>query len=619
MQLLRVGQSCCRAHHSAPWLCTRLTTRTRTPATVLLHAVPFVSTHRTCACSRSSLSHHPTFVWLRGMCSDLRRCSSAFITRSKNVLLLFPVIPDRLPSTLRVHKGMRNRRLRVCMGHCARQGKRDHMEDRVALVPAGLRFRPGATPPCETSTVLVAPSQQTTGAGYAALLEEHTAVAEPALGVESPEFCFAGVYDGHAGHKVADYLKCYLHVAVASHLSVQGNHTRQLEAAFEDVDQKVCRSTDLSESGSCAVVACVIPRTAESPSRVALDVGRAAGSAQQPGVAEADQATAAPEAVVCRVESQDESDDSPASNPRASSPVVPTLSLGAGGAGAGSSTSGSGATAVLSSSTAAAGSQPSPSAGHARMTSRLLFTDGGNPGDAAPTPDGLMPHIETHLSPVAPPPERPLLVVRSAPSIRHSVTEGGRPQLRVTPSRSASAARLLIAHVGDSAAILCRAGTAEAVCTPHKPTMPLEAARIQAAGGMVASNGRIHGILDTSRAFGDVGFKASFKESGNRLHRSNVVVAKPDVMEFDLLPSDEFLILASDGLLSVMNMQQAVNLVKRQLLDHGDVDRAAELLVAQAINAQHATDNVSVVIICFHQVGSERQEEDDGDDGNPRP
>ena len=196
----------------------------------------------------------------------------------------------------------------------------------------------------------------------------------------------------------------------------------------------------------------------------------------------------------------------------------------------------------------------------------------------------------------------------------HAYTDGARQDLRVAPSRTASPARLIIAHVGDSAAILCRAGTAEAVCTPHHPSEPREGARIRAAGGLISSNGRIHGILGTSRAFGDVGFKASFKGSGNHMHSGNVVVAVPDVFQFDLLPTDEFLILASDGLLGVMHMQQAVNLVKQQLLDHGDVDRAAEVLVSTAISTQHSKDNVSVVIIAFHQLG----EHAEVDDGNPR-
>ena len=169
------------------------------------------------------------------------------------------------------------------------------------------------------------------------------------------------------------------------------------------------------------------------------------------------------------------------------------------------------------------------------------------------------------------------------------------------PARRLSPGRLVVAHVGDSSAILCRAGTAESVCAPHKPDEPAERARIEAAGGKVADNGRIHGILATSRAFGDVGFKASFEASGNRLHVGNVVVADPDVIEFALLPSDEFLILASDGLLSSMHMQQAVNLVKRELLEHADVGRAADVLVSEAIGTPHSTDNVAAVIMCFHQ------------------
>lgn len=43
--------------------------------------------------------------------------------------------------------------------------------------------------------------------------------------------------------------------------------------------------------------------------------------------------------------------------------------------------------------------------------------------------------------------------------------------------------KLYVANVGDSRAVLCRAGHAVPLTVPHKPHMPAERARIQAAGG----------------------------------------------------------------------------------------------------------------------------------------
>lgn len=549
--------------------------------------------------------------------TEIKRASSMFVSRSKNVLLLFPVIPQRLPPALHVAKGMRHPRLRVCVGHCARQGMRDHMEDRVALVPTGLCLNVGSPDTAVAGGIASSASgrsARSNGGSVRTVVSKrmgaaseskvsgrvtHTyAAARRPSYSPNREFCFAGVYDGHAGHHASEFLRQHLHLAVEHRLCVHGNHQEQLAQAFADVDSQICSDPELAQSGSCAVVACVLPRQG-GVGMDDVDLAIGATPVVLEGVEEA--------AVL-------HEDGSPASRPRPLSPAaMPHLllpapavtspgchdgsgrgsSAGAGaGAGAGAVAGAKASAGYVGGSGAAVMTPPrvetSTHGGDAVGGSRLLSSlDEGEEGDGLggdSAQDGntaqtkvLSPHMHQSM------PARAL---------------GGTHHL---PARRVSPARLLVAHVGDSSAILCRAGTAEAVCAPHKPDEPAERERIEAAGGKVADNGRIHGILATSRAFGDVGFKASFEASGNRMHVGDVVVADPDVIEFDLLPSDEFLILASDGLLAVMNMQQAVNLVKRELLEHADVGRAAEVLVAEAITTQHSTDNVAAVIMCFHQ------------------
>jgi serine/threonine protein phosphatase PrpC len=55
-------------------------------------------------------------------------------------------------------------------------------------------------------------------------------------------------------------------------------------------------------------------------------------------------------------------------------------------------------------------------------------------------------------------------------------------------------------------AVLCRNGAAVFVTKDHKPAQPEEVARIESAGGFVASN-RVCHCLAVSRAFGDFEFK----------------------------------------------------------------------------------------------------------------
>ena len=61
---------------------------------------------------------------------------------------------------------------------------------------------------------------------------------------------------------------------------------------------------------------------------------------------------------------------------------------------------------------------------------------------------------------------------------------------------------LTVANVGDSRAVLCRAGVALPLSRDHKPKVSAERQRILHAGGFIV-DGRVHGDLSLSRALGD--------------------------------------------------------------------------------------------------------------------
>jgi len=105
------------------------------------------------------------------------------------------------------------------------------------------------------------------------------------------------------------------------------------------------------------------------------------------------------------------------------------------------------------------------------------------------------------------------------------------------------------AHCGDSRAVLCRRGEPLRLTEDHKPNLPRERKRVEALGGRVdfarcwrvivdPGGGRPASGLAVSRSFGDPEFKEP-------LH---LVIATPDVMTERLTPEDEFIVLASDGL-----------------------------------------------------------------------
>ena len=59
--------------------------------------------------------------------------------------------------------------------------------------------------------------------------------------------------------------------------------------------------------------------------------------------------------------------------------------------------------------------------------------------------------------------------------------------------------------------------------------------------------------------------------------------------------------LACDGLFEVMTPRGVTDFVRAALLRHGDVQRAAEELVHEAVQVRHTTDNVSAVVVVLTQ------------------
>ena len=118
-----------------------------------------------------------------------------------------------------------------------------------------------------------------------------------------------------------------------------------------------------------------------------------------------------------------------------------------------------------------------------------------------------------------------------------------------------------IANSGDSRAVLCRNGDAIELSTDHKVTLQSEADRIVAAGGVVL-NGRVNGSLNLTRAIGDLAFKGD----PNLSPEDQVITANPDVTVIDINPdTDDFIVIACDGLWEVMKSQEVVDYILHSL------------------------------------------------------
>merc|ERR1712146_481193 len=149
---------------------------------------------------------------------------------------------------------------------------------------------------------------------------------------------------------------------------------------------------------------------------------------------------------------------------------------------------------------------------------------------------------------------------------------------------------------------------AVAMSVDHKPTDPGEQQRVSRCGGMVHF-GRVGGCLAVSRALGDFEFKFNVLQY---VHREYQVSNVADIRSINITDATQFLILACDGLWDVMTNEDAVSWATDYISRAVDssktptVDRTRVLnncaqALAEAAVARGSMDNVSVVIVAFHE------------------
>lgn len=143
--------------------------------------------------------------------------------------------------------------------------------------------------------------------------------------------------------------------------------------------------------------------------------------------------------------------------------------------------------------------------------------------------------------------------------------------------------QLFVANIGDSRAVICRGGDAIMLSIDHEPSM--ERQSIEKKGGFVTifpgDVPRVDGQLAVARAFGDKNLKPHLR-------------ADPDVQRLIIDDTDEFLILASDGLWKVLGNQEAVELIRKVK----DPKSAAKRLADAAI-AKQSKDDISCIVVRF--------------------
>eukprot|EP01139_Manchomonas_bermudensis_P023579 Amastigsp_a841277_294.p2 type:complete len:412 gc:universal Amastigsp_a841277_294:93-1328(+) len=161
---------------------------------------------------------------------------------------------------------------------------------------------------------------------------------------------------------------------------------------------------------------------------------------------------------------------------------------------------------------------------------------------------------------------------------------------------------LWIANVGDSEAILSRAGVPTVLSIPHNAKAnKLEERRVIHAGGKVRRARLVHPIwavlnIGVTRSIG----ASAMKEGPNTDGRPSGLIAVPDINCVPLTVDDEFLILACDGLWDVMTPLEAADYVRHGLSQSG---ATAETVACSLVNRafeKGSLDNITAVVVVFN-------------------
>ena len=202
--------------------------------------------------------------------------------------------------------------------------------------------------------------------------------------------------------------------------------------------------------------------------------------------------------------------------------------------------------------------------------------------------------------------------IRSRDSQEQWIRSGATAVLGIVSNSTEGERKLTVAWVGDSRAVLCRAGVGVPLTEDHKALREDEKQRIREAGGSVDRKGRLFGDLAVSRAFGDLSHKGrdpkdiirggQMKPESDLLSakQESPLIATPEIASIQIEDGvDTFVILATDGVWDTVSNQEAVQVVQNALNRHGDPERAAFKLVEFAMTSG-SVDNTSVCVLCFN-------------------
>ena len=158
-----------------------------------------------------------------------------------------------------------------------------------------------------------------------------------------------------------------------------------------------------------------------------------------------------------------------------------------------------------------------------------------------------------------------------------------------------SPTHIFFANCGDSRAVLSRAGSCLFSTCDHKPINPAEKERIQRAGGSVMIQ-RVNGSLAVSRALGDF----EYKNVQGMGPCEQLVSPEPEISIEKRDYSDEFLVLACDGIWDVMSNEELCEFIRSRMRITESLEAICNMVVDTCLYKVTKFSGLAVLVHVSH-------------------
>ena len=170
---------------------------------------------------------------------------------------------------------------------------------------------------------------------------------------------------------------------------------------------------------------------------------------------------------------------------------------------------------------------------------------------------------------------------------------------------------IYIANVGDSLSVMYKNKKAYNLNREHQIIIETEKERVLKSGATIEGY-RINGMLNLTRAIGDLRFKSNKKLT--RCEQS--VIALPDITRIDNIDDIDFIIMGCDGIWDCVKRQLVCDFIEKEINENPDED-LSEILkkifdkcISPVWGVILGTDNMSCIVIQFlHNNKSKKIEE----------